>query len=100
MANEIRRDLANRIDERLHLWIKDSVELYRMAELKPHDITVDIFLTLIAALVTASIKLKMPPEALAQSIQEAAEIARKLGIRKYEEESLLSPVTFDPPTGG
>jgi hypothetical protein len=51
MTNQLERDIEARVNERLRVWIKDSIELYRMAGLNAKSYPVIAYALVQAAIV-------------------------------------------------
>lgn len=67
---QLERDLRKRINERLHQWINDSVDLYEMAGLSNRDGLQTVITQLIHALIGACIVFDIPPDKLTMFITE------------------------------
>jgi hypothetical protein len=71
MTEQLKRDLTKRINERLHLWVDDSIDLFEMAGLSHRDGLQAVIGQLIYSLAAACMVFDIPPDKLAAFITEA-----------------------------
>jgi hypothetical protein len=79
--SQIRRDLHNRIDDRLHKWVKDSCQLYEMADLLPSEAVEDMLISLFTALCAFAAAYELDPDEVILHFRRALAIS----MRKHEE---------------
>ena len=78
---QLERDLERRISDRLHLWIKDSVELFEMAGLSEQRGLQAVVAQLVYSLIGACLAFDIPEDTLAHLISEGIKRKRaKLGL--------------------
>lgn len=76
--SELRNDLCKQIDRKLRLWARDTVELYEIADLTPHDLVEDMTTTLMHAVILCLASSPMRAEDIADTIAGAVEGGVKL----------------------
>jgi hypothetical protein len=75
--SQLERDLSDRITERLHLWIDDSIQLYEMADVSRVVCIRDIVTQLLHALIGAAITFDIPPSKLSEMITDGVEYKKR-----------------------
>lgn len=73
MVSQLRKDLDNRIYERLVQWSLDSIELYRMGGLRQHEAGQDIFVNLMLMMCKVGVAHHIKPEDLSKPIKNTME---------------------------
>ena len=85
MSSVIEKDIENRINERLRVWVKDSIALYKMAEIGGPNAVTGITCALIMALNTIFLWAGASPEQAGDLMREALDAAK--AAKKAAEEA-------------
>jgi hypothetical protein len=78
---QIRKDLHNHADARLHTWVTDTFEIYQLADLDARDAAADTIFCMMTGICALAVSLRTDPEVVADYFTRMIRIA----ARNHEE---------------